>query len=293
MSGRSAAAGHRALVVEDQPSELRKLEALVRSRGDRPRAVATVDEALAALAEETFCYVILDQQLPTSVGEEPMLGGGERVLIAARKIDHRRNADGFHLLPVLVVTGYSKEPDFVAKMFDLGCDGFLAKPLDQNVEKLLDRIRVCLGRAGRLEHEGCGGKEERARPAVPSARVRLAMDGTTSGGRTAVRVCGERRDVQDATFSVLLRFIVAHERGRGVYSSREALGFGKSRNATSRVRETFEGLVPEGFEVIEGDRRGGFRLNPEIEVEAVDWGGLEGHPDPGVRRIAGERRKRG
>jgi hypothetical protein len=97
---------------------------------------------------------------------------------------------------------------------------------------------------------------------------------------------------QPLAFVVILRGIVAHERSPEAWSSRDALGIGTSRNATTRVREPFDGLVPAGFQVIESDGRGSLRLNPQIVLESVDWDALTQHPDPDVARVALERRKR-
>jgi hypothetical protein len=54
------------------------------------------------------------------------------------------------------------------------------------------------------------------------------------------------------------------------------------------VRQAFVGLVPEGFQVIEGDRRGQFRLHPDVVVERVDWEALSRHPDAAVKKLAVE-----
>ena len=59
-----------------------------------------------------------------------------------------------------------------------------------------------------------------------------------------------------------------------------------------RVREPIKGLVPEEFQVIEGDKRKPFRLNPEIVVEATDWERLARHPDSGVRDLAAQAQKK-
>jgi hypothetical protein len=93
-------------------------------------------------------------------------------------------------------------------------------------------------------------------------------------------------------FIVVLRRMVAREREAGGWSSRDALGIGANRAATTLIRETFANLVPAGFEVLEGDRRGNFRLSPDVVVEAIDWDALAAHPDAGVQRVAVERRKR-
>ena len=136
-------------------------------------------------------------------------------------------------------------------------------------------------------------------PAAVSANAgavgapRIAIDGkVTRGGRTEIAINGTLREMQDSRLAILLRCIVARDRSLEAWSSRVALGIGESRSATTQLRQTFEGLVPPDFEVLQGDRRGNFRLNPAVVVEAVDFDALAEHPDPGVVRVVQERRRR-
>jgi hypothetical protein len=55
---------------------------------------------------------------------------------------------------------------------------------------------------------------------------------------------------------------------------------GANRAATTLIREPFERLVPDGFVVLEGDRRGNFRLTPAIVVTHMNCEALARHPDP-------------
>jgi len=311
----SAAEGHTVLVAEDDPTAAELLCRVVRSHGDSPRLARTVDEALRAIAEETFCYCIVDQQLPASAEDPtPMLGGGERIMAAIRKKDGRLNATKCHVTPILVVTGYSAHEDFVSKMYEQGCDAFVSKPLAQKLEILLDRIRAVTARAGRAEHAACEGlaagagpwvaPEPRetngagrlgkraigARTAAPVGTVRLAIDGKTGNGRTSVEVNGTEAPVRDAELAVLLKLVVVRERSADAWSTREALGLVGNRYTTSRLRASLAPALPEGFEMIEGDRRGLFRLNPAVVVERVAWEVLREHPEGRVRKVV-ERRK--
>jgi DNA-binding response OmpR family regulator len=169
----SGVPGHRVLIVEDDERTAEDLRALLVSRGDVPVVAHTVEDALAALAKGRFCYCLLDQQLPTRAGEPPLLGGGERILAAVRAADGRRHGH-FHVLPVIVLTSYSGHEDFVSKMYDLGASAFMSKPLTGNMEKLLDKVRVALERAGRSAHEECAALAAPAAetPATPAKTTR-------------------------------------------------------------------------------------------------------------------------
>ena len=301
--------GHAVLIVEDDPLEAETLCASVRSRGDTPYHVVNVDDALKGLETRQFCYCIVDQQLPTSATElTPMLGGGECVLETIRAKDGRRNARGCHTTPIIVVTGYSGHEDFVSKMYDLGADAFLSKPTREKVEVLLDRIREITRRAGRGEHGACAELNRGAGPwrvpeavvpqvpVVATAAVRvdvtIVIDGRKVGARTIVVINGEERSLQDAKFVVLLRLVVAREKSAAGWGSREELGLdGTNRDATARIREIFEGIVPEGVNPVEKDGRGQFRLNLGIGVGGVEWDALKGHPSAAVRRVAEKKSK--
>lgn len=60
----------------------------------------------------------------------------------------------------------------------------------------------------------------------------------------------------------------------------------RDRWVASRIRDAFKGAVPEGFEIVEGDRNGRFRLNPAVVIERVEWGELAKHPEGAVGKIA-------
>jgi CheY-like chemotaxis protein len=321
-----AGRGHAVLLVEDDPTEAAILVASIRSRGDTPYLVGTVEEALLALEARQYCYCIVDQQLPTDASDRtPMLGGGECVMGAIRAKDGRLNARKCHVTPILVVTGYTAREDFVSKMYELGCDAFLSKPLKEKVEVLLDRVREMTRRAGRGEHAACGELNRGAGPwrvpgegsagvvgpvvvavaaaatvpvvvapgpavaSSPQAVVKLVIDGKRVGSRTIVEVNGQERPMQDSKFVALLRLVVAREKNPLGWGSREELGLVGKRNVTTAVREVFEGALAEGVNAVEGDGRGEFRLNLGIEVERVNWAGLRGHPSFEVRKVAEKR----
>ncbi len=71
--------GHAVLIVEDDPTEAANVVAAVRSRGDAPYVVATVEEALLALEARQYCYCLVDQQLPTDASDMSADAGGRRV----------------------------------------------------------------------------------------------------------------------------------------------------------------------------------------------------------------------
>src|SRR3979490_2019086 len=56
------------LLVEDHPGSRRNLQQLIAKRGHEVTAVASAEEAEAALAKESFPFLILDWMLPGKSG---------------------------------------------------------------------------------------------------------------------------------------------------------------------------------------------------------------------------------
>jgi CheY-like chemotaxis protein len=292
----TSGAGHRAFVVDDNPDDLRDACAFLESLGYSVRSAATVEAALAAIEEEEFCLYLLDQAVPLNETAEAFISGGERLVRAARAKDKRRTEDGDHVTPIVAMTNYSERSPFVVGLFEIGISTFVAKPLRANQSYFLEKIRGVLGRAGREEHAKCAALSRRPKEGVAAgAKVGIAIDGkVTTWGRTEIGINGERRDMQDSKLLVVRRGIAARGSDDVIdgWASRAALGLGTSRSAGTHVREAFAGLVPAGFEVLEADKRGNCRLNPEIVVETIDWSALAEHPDGAIKRLAVEMKKR-
>jgi DNA-binding response OmpR family regulator len=310
---------HVALIIEDDSGISEILQEIVASLGHASIVASTLEEVRAAIAKGGFCYVLLDMQIPAHKGARAMLGSGETALLAIRKKDPRHAEQGGHVLPVIIVTGYSRDYEFVTKMHEMGADTFIAKPFDDRIEVVLDKIRNALAKSGRVEHEACLRIPERAASAPPPASVmtarasdastrgpanrsngavtdvstapaRLVIDGTQSKRRTRVLVNDVARDLQDAHFLFLLRVVMAGLRKRVEWATHHELGIDRKPEVPSRVRSAFAELVPAGFEVVESDRDGRYRLNPRVVVERIDWATLEQHSNAMVQKMATEKR---
>ena len=293
---------HEILVVEDNPQNAVTLREMVHSMDMDCRVVDTLDEVRACLASGFEpCAVLQDMQIPHTAGARPHEKSGESSIALIQAF-----AKGKSRPPILVVTAFRSDPDYVWQMAELEVDGFVAK---SNVESLPDKLRAAMKKCGREDHAKCAACNREARALAQASRgedpaqtpaatesaqgtITLAMEGEPIRGRTSLRICGEQRLLPPARFAVLLRAVLAHERAIGSWSDRYELGIGDDRSMTTRVREPFKGLVPEGFQVIEGDKRKQFRLNPEIVVEATDWERLARHPDSGIRNIAAQAQKK-
>jgi two-component system response regulator QseB len=121
----------RILVVEDDPVLFDGLSVGLGLAGFTVDAVATCEEAFAALATHSYDAVVLDLMLPD--------GSGLDILASLRR---RKDAT-----PVLLLTARDQVPDRIAGL-DAGADDYVGKPFD--LDELAARVRAVARRnAGR------------------------------------------------------------------------------------------------------------------------------------------------
>ena len=112
----------RVLVVDDQPPNVRLLEAILAPRGYDVLTASSGEEALAALDADDVDLVLLDIVMPGMDGYE-----------VCREI---RERPGTAYLPVVMVTASGDEQK--VKALEAGADDFLTKPVNKN--ELLARV---------------------------------------------------------------------------------------------------------------------------------------------------------
>ena len=111
------------LVVDDQPQNIRLLEAVLTPRGYRVLSADSGAEALDLLAREQPHLVLLDIVMPGMDGYE-----------VCRRI--RENPDTAYLPVVMVTASESREK---VRAIEAGADDFVTKPFDQ--AELLARVK--------------------------------------------------------------------------------------------------------------------------------------------------------
>jgi PAS domain S-box-containing protein len=103
------------LLVEDHPGSRRNLQRLIAKRGHEVTAVASAEEAEAALAADSFPFLILDWMLP-----------GKSGIDLCREL--RTKAKGDEMF-ILLVTARADTED-LEQALEAGANDYLTKPLD-------------------------------------------------------------------------------------------------------------------------------------------------------------------
>ena len=116
------------LIVDDNPNNLRSMQALVEGLGAEVVLASSGREALRALLERDFAAILLDVQMPELDGYQ-----------TAELI---RSRDRSRQTPILFVTAYSRTEQNVLRGYALGAVDYLFKPVVSEV--LLSKVSVFL-----------------------------------------------------------------------------------------------------------------------------------------------------
>jgi response regulator RpfG family c-di-GMP phosphodiesterase len=106
----------RILMVDDQPSNLVSLDAILEAEGRVLLKATSGPEALKILLREDVSLVLLDVQMPGMDGFE-----------VAELMRQRKDTQS---IPIIFVTAISKEDKYVFRGYQVGAVDYLFKPLD-------------------------------------------------------------------------------------------------------------------------------------------------------------------
>ena len=118
---------HQILIVDDEPRNLRLLEALLKTDGYEVQKASTGEEALRKVQEKNPDLILLDVMMP-----------GEDGFGICRKL---RSEKPFRLTPIVMVTALNSTEDKVQGL-KAGADDFLSKPV--NKDELLAKVQSLL-----------------------------------------------------------------------------------------------------------------------------------------------------
>jgi CheY-like chemotaxis protein len=268
-------AGHRPLIVEDDPIIAQAVEAAVRGLGHEPIVVTNARDAEQALREHTFCYILPDVCLPSAPGAMPLPVTGLTLIgdTIRRRYSHR-NASGHHVLPIIVISAHG-DPRFVSRTLEIGGDAFVDKPSFDDITILTDKICERLRLAGREDHAACEAMRTRsdAPPGSVGAEdgaIGLRLTGDVSSGQFCVVVGNESKWLTPALLRALLHLMKARLQSSDGYVTRSEMG----KDAAAVVKALSRLRIALGARIDEVDLARGYRLHPSVVVEHVATGEL-------------------
>src|ERR1700674_2719001 len=148
------------LLIEDHPGSRRNLQRLIARRGHAVCARGSAEEAEAALATESFPFLILDWMLPGKSGVD-----------LCRQLRVQPNGDEMF---ILLVTARADTAD-LEQALEAGANDYLTKPLN------LDLLNVRISVAERQIRE-LGERNQARRALQESARTTAnILENTTDG----------------------------------------------------------------------------------------------------------------
>ena len=148
------------LLVEDHQASRRNLRRLIEQRGHEVVDVASAEEAEAALARETFPFLILDWMLPGKSGIE-----------LCQQLRAQRNGDEMF---ILLVTARAESAD-LNRALEAGANDYLTKPID------LGLLNVRLSVAERQIRELNERNQARAALQESARTMKNILENTTDG----------------------------------------------------------------------------------------------------------------
>jgi hypothetical protein len=149
---------HIGLVNEDDPQTSAVVCGIVAALGHEPVAVATLEEKRAFYASgRRPCYEVQDLQVPYKHGLNAHESAGESGIRFTRGL-----SSGPFRIPVVVLTSFSKETRYVAKVMKLDADDYVMK---SQMSELGGVLLQWLKETGREDHADCARCNERSRPA--------------------------------------------------------------------------------------------------------------------------------
>ena len=129
------------LITEDNPRNMRLMEAVLRPHGYTILKAADGEEALEVTIREKPALILLDMRLPKLSGLE-----------VTRRL---KQMPGLANIPIVAVTAYAMKGD-KEKFIEAGCDTYLAKPI--NTRELPGVVAEMLARQ---KHSSASGQRRR------------------------------------------------------------------------------------------------------------------------------------
>ncbi|MCL4198391.1 MAG: response regulator [Phycisphaerales bacterium] len=284
----------RALIVEDDDRIVRSIEDALYSLGHACVSVASQEEALAALGEGQFDYVLLDLHIPARSGR-----GGASIDCGVNLLRQIRKRFSAVELPVIAITAYAPEcVNLSTELYRLGVNEFVAKPFEETGRTLPSVIRKVLEPLTK-------SAEVRSDSQAEAASLKPFEGGELVFHPDRVELCGVRV-CGDASSGIMRKILDTlrekHDSGRYRGFSGDELaqkvGAIRGQNAAAEAILAFRDAVQKRLrlglgvdcgrqDVIENVDRIGYRFTSKIIVREASEAGCRHSESDGMSRLKG------
>ena len=269
---------HMGLVIDNDDEVLQEVRNILSSLGHRCYCASTQEEVEGLLQKHSFCYVLLDLELPVRSNQLPKIQVGFNILERIR-VNFSRDQ-----LPIIIMTAHGKGHEYPTRAFKMGADDYIKKPFDDEFQPLEDKIREAMQKTCGKHHNSCPnmGTSKGARPksAAPpktrrtqswSYRTRhtFHFNGECRNRRYLIRIHGEEAWVRLETFTCLwkLAMQLCNNPPGWIHHS----DFHENaHSAIHRLKKDLAKVIRLDGECIENDGQGKFRLSVPPENITYD-----------------------
>jgi signal transduction histidine kinase len=218
------------LLVDDQPSNLEALEAMLESTGCRLVRAQSADEALLALLNQDFAAIVLDIRMPGTNGLE-----------LAEFIKQRKRTQH---VPILFLTAHLVDERDVLRGYLTGAADYLTKPIRPEILRSKVAVFVELFRKSRalaVTNEALQREvAERQRAEEALRRVNQDLEGRVRERTEALEVADRRKDEFLAA--------LAHELRNPLAPIRAAVEFMRLKGNVDPALERARGVIDRQVE---------------------------------------------
>jgi DNA-binding response OmpR family regulator len=276
---------HLGLIVEDDPAMAEDLAEILRSLDCELVAVDNKRDALAALQNNPFCFVLLD--LHIKLDGESIRGHfehGRSLLREIRAMYSDHTGAGYNL-PIVVVSGQAREVDTAVDVMRDGADHVIQKPIKGGA--VSEAVKTCLERSGRATHELCAAITARHTEIAQEGLV-LSITGNRIGRRTRVTIGTRSADLPNRSLRVLLHLVIAKLANRTVHKTelggRDDQGF----KGISELRDDLKPALADGTNIIVNLYHGFYRLTDQVVIGPCDTATLVAIDEAPITELAHE-----
>lgn len=253
---------HIALVIEDDKETAEDLVEILLSLDCDSVVVDNRADALAELQNKSFCLILLDLQIKSAADSIKGHVQHGRALLRNIREKHGEHTGAAFWLPVLVLSGFAREVNEAVEVMKDGASDVIQKPLDR--QQVSERIRRALQATGRQVHEQCH-EPPPAQLLNLKEGIVIAIPGDRIGRRTLVTVASKPVQLTDNSLKVLLRLMVARQKGALVHKRDLGAAEDQGFKGISILRNELKGVLGN-VDIIKNHYHGNYSLESNVII---------------------------